>query len=153
MLVAVTALVASPEALAQKVTYPQAVAAVKAQLVLAITHAERALAAPTVELNHESMRRVVNCLEGARGANFRAAPGNPCQARGGGILPELRAAASLAPPALTGSRSPVGIARGHAESALRAALEDLCMFGLTEVRTDTASVLKFLRAALAALGG
>jgi len=45
------------------------------------------LAAVQLHLHH-----TINCLEGAGGADFFAAAGNPCQGQGNGIIPDLKGA-------------------------------------------------------------
>ncbi len=68
-------------------------AAAKKQLQTAYFHAsELAQRGNAIAATLQHMQHVMNCLEGTRGKNFRAGPGNPCQGQGGGILNDLMAA-------------------------------------------------------------
>ncbi|HXF83238.1 MAG TPA: hypothetical protein VNN19_10855 [bacterium] len=63
------------------------------QLQTAIFHSgELAQRGSAVAASKTHLQHTLNCLEGPRGQNFNAAPGNPCQGQGNGIIPDLRAA-------------------------------------------------------------
>lgn len=64
--------------------------AAKKQLQTAYFHAsELAQRGTAIAATLQHMQHVMNCLEGTRGKNFRAGPGNPCQGQGSGILNNL----------------------------------------------------------------
>jgi len=89
ILMAVTATLAVPQgAVAQS-----GLAAAKTQLTTAIFHSgELAQRGSAVAASKTHLQHTMNCLEGTKGPNFNAAPGNPCQGQGNGILPDLQAA-------------------------------------------------------------
>ncbi len=65
----------------------------KKQLQTAMFHAgELAQRGNVAATSLMHLQHVMNCLEGPRGKNFRAAVGNPCQGQGNGILNDLQAA-------------------------------------------------------------
>ncbi len=65
----------------------------KKQLQTAMFHAgELAQRGNVAATSLMHLQHVMNCLEGPRGKNFRAAPGNPCQGQGSGIMNDLQAA-------------------------------------------------------------
>lgn len=65
----------------------------KKQLQTAIFHSgELAQRGSAVAASKTHLQHTMNCLEGPRGQNFNAAPGNPCQGQGNGLIPDLRAA-------------------------------------------------------------
>ena len=65
----------------------------KKQLETAIFHSgELAQRGSAVAASRTHLQHTINCLEGPQGEHFNAAPGNPCQGQGNGILPDLRAA-------------------------------------------------------------
>ena len=89
ILVAVTAAFALPQtALAQS-----GLAAAKTQLTTAIFHSgELAQRGRVVAAAKTHLQHTMNCLEGSKGPNFNAAPGDVCRGQGNGIIPDLRAA-------------------------------------------------------------
>ena len=89
ILVAVTAAFGLPQsALAQG-----GLAAAKTQLTTAIFHSgELAQRGTAVAASKTHLQHTMNCLEGAKGPNFNAAPGDVCRGQGNGIIPDLQAA-------------------------------------------------------------
>ena len=75
----------------------------------AAAHAGMAAAADTTKTLHFHIQHTLNCLEGKAGADFNAAPGNPCDEQGNGAIPDstpakqqsLKEAAAKAKMALT----------------------------------------------------
>jgi hypothetical protein len=66
--------------------------AVGEQLKVAVQHAGLAQSATALAGVRTHLQHVVNCLEGSGGGMFKAAGGNPCQGKGGGILPDAASA-------------------------------------------------------------
>ncbi|MGQ0551326.1 MAG: hypothetical protein ACT4PY_16825 [Armatimonadota bacterium] len=132
-----------PAAPAQKLSGP-VMARIRTQLATAILHAEQASRASTVPIGHAHMRRVINCLQGQRGAMFRREAGNPCQGQGDGIMPDLKAAAAL------GVTIPETATQG-VTTAFNTAVATICMLGLASVRADSLAVANQLKAVLAAV--
>lgn len=67
--------------------------AAKKQLETATFHAgELAQRGSVAATSLMHLQHVVNCLEGPKGKNFRAAVGNPCQGQGNGIRNDLQGA-------------------------------------------------------------
>src|SRR2546430_17698032 len=79
------------------------------------THATNAVRSETLRDSLWHLGHVVNCLEGKGGKNYDANNLNPCQGQGGGILPDLQAAARNyqmgASPGLDLSRQPGQMAK------------------------------------------
>jgi hypothetical protein len=89
ILVAVAAACALPQAAVAQ----SGLAAAKTQLTTAIFHSgELAQRGAAVAASKTHLQHTMNCLEGPRGPNFNAAPGNPCQGQGNGVIPDLQAA-------------------------------------------------------------
>lgn len=89
VLVALAATVALPQGAGAQ----SGLAAAKTQLTTAIFHSgELAQRGTAVAASKTHLQHTMNCLEGTRGANFNAAPGNPCQGQGNGVIPDLQAA-------------------------------------------------------------
>ena len=81
-------LVAAPSAPAQS-----PLANARKQLETAIFHSgELAQRGTAVAASKTHLQHTLNCLEGAQGQNFNAAPGDVCRGQGNGIIPDLRAA-------------------------------------------------------------
>jgi len=59
----------------------------------AAAHAGMAAAADTPKTLHFHIQHTLNCLEGKAGADFNAAPGNPCDDQGNGAIPDSSPAA------------------------------------------------------------
>lgn len=59
----------------------------------AAAHAGMAAAADTPKTLHFHIQHTLNCLEGKTGADFNAAPGNPCDDQGNGAIPDSNPAA------------------------------------------------------------
>jgi len=89
ILVAVMAAFALPQtAVAQS-----GLAAAKTQLTTAIFHSgELAQRGRVVAAAKTHLQHTMNCLEGSKGPNFNAAPGDVCRGQGNGIIPDLQAA-------------------------------------------------------------
>ena len=89
ILVAVMAAFALPQtAVAQS-----GLAAAKTQLTTAIFHSgELAQRGSAVAASKTHLQHTMNCLEGSKGPNFNAAPGDVCRGQGNGIIPDLQAA-------------------------------------------------------------
>jgi hypothetical protein len=84
---------AATVALPQSVVAQSGLAAAKTQLTTAIFHSgELAQRGTAVAASKTHLQHTMNCLEGPRGPNFNAAPGNPCQGQGNGLIPDLQAA-------------------------------------------------------------
>lgn len=89
VLVALAATVALPQGAGAQ----SGLAAAKTQLTTAIFHSgELAQRGTVVAASKTHLQHTMNCLEGPRGANFNATPGNPCQGQGNGVIPDLQAA-------------------------------------------------------------
>src|ERR1700761_9165033 len=54
----------------------------------AAAHAGMAAGADTPKTLHFHIQHTINCLEGKTGADFNAAPGNPCDDQGNGAIPD-----------------------------------------------------------------
>ncbi len=81
-------LIAAPSAPAQS-----PLANARKQLETAIFHSgELAQRGTAVAASKTHLQHTLNCLEGAQGQNFNAAPGDVCRGQGNGIIPDLRAA-------------------------------------------------------------
>lgn len=83
---------------------PASSSALLEQLKTAQTHATFAAQAEALASVREHLAHVVNCLQGARGADFKAPAGNPCQGQGNGIIPDLTARGPQASKALSEAR-------------------------------------------------
>lgn len=69
------------------------VTAAKTQLQTAIFHSgELAQRGTAVAGAKTHLQHTINCLEGAKGKNYNAAPGDVCRGQGNGIIPDLQAA-------------------------------------------------------------
>jgi hypothetical protein len=89
ILVAVAAAFALPRTAAAQ----SGLAAAKTELTTAIFHSgELAQRGNAVAASKTHLQHTMNCLEGPKGPNFNAAPGNPCQGQGNGVIPDLQAA-------------------------------------------------------------
>lgn len=60
------------------------------QMKTAITHAKLAQQYDSVKTVKEHLQHVVNCIEGSKGAMFKAMGGNPCQGQGNGLLADAK---------------------------------------------------------------
>lgn len=86
VVMAIAVLLVAQSAPAQNVT------AIKLQLMTAGFHAGELAQRGAIAATQTHLQHVVNCLVGARGAQFNPAPGYPCQGQGNGIIPDLQAA-------------------------------------------------------------
>lgn len=85
--------VAAAFALPQTAVAQSGLAAAKTQLTTAIFHSgELAQRGNAVAASKTHLQHTMNCLEGPKGPNFNAGPGNPCQGQGNGVIPDLQAA-------------------------------------------------------------
>lgn len=85
--------VAVAYALPQTAVAQSGAAAAKTQLTTAIFHSgELAQRGTAVAASKTHLQHTMNCLEAPKGPNFNAAPGNPCQGQGNGVIPDLQAA-------------------------------------------------------------
>jgi hypothetical protein len=63
----------------------------KVQARTGATHAGFAAAADAARSVDQHLGHALNCIEGAKGKNFNAAWGHPCQGQGDGLLQDLQA--------------------------------------------------------------
>ncbi|MDI4640133.1 hypothetical protein K9U39_04080 [Rhodoblastus acidophilus] len=56
------------------------------EIKTAATHAGMAAASNTLQTVHMHLHHVLNCLEGPKGADFDAKPGDPCKGQGSGAI-------------------------------------------------------------------
>jgi len=61
------------------------------EIATAGVHAGLAAAADSAKMVQSHLQHVINCLEGPSGADFNAAPGNPCKDLGEGAIPDTAA--------------------------------------------------------------
>ncbi len=83
---------------------PAGASTVMEALKTAQAHATFAAQSETLAGVRSHLAHVVNCLEGARGADFNAREGNPCEGQGNGIIPDLTARGAQAAKALSSAR-------------------------------------------------
>jgi len=122
------------------------VAAARTQLTTARFHAgELAQRGTAISGTQTHIQHVINCLEGDKGPNFRAAAGYPCQGQGNGILNDLRTAVSA------GARGSEASLR-FANIALQLSLQVLKMTDVNEAQPYAIVVARNLQSALDALG-
>lgn len=114
-------------------------------LKTARTHSTNAARSETLRDSLWHLGHVVNCLEGKNGKNYDTNNLNPCQGQGGGILPDLRAAARNYQ---TGASS----ALDQAQKAEQVAMDTLKMTDLAQVKSGAGNVADMLGGALKALG-
>lgn len=114
-------------------------------LKTARTHATNASRAETLRDSLWHLGHVVNCLEGKNGKNYDANNLNPCQGQGGGILPDLQAAARS-------YQMGASSALDQARRAEQLAMETLKLTDLAQVKSGAAKVADMLGEALKALG-
>ena len=114
-------------------------------LKTARTHAMYSARAETLRDSIMHLGHVVNCLEGARGKNYDASNGNPCQGQGAGIIPDLDAA-------MRGYQMGATTALDQARKADELALETLKLTDLTQVKSGATKVADMLGNALRAVG-
>lgn len=118
---------------------------IKKQLQTAIFHAgelaQRGTAVASAQLHTQ---HVINCLEGEKGPDFKAAVGNVCQGQGNGIIPELKAAQASG---VTGADTAIKFAN----VALTLALQAVQMKDVNEVQPWAKVVAGQLKFALDAL--
>jgi hypothetical protein len=61
------------------------------EISTAAAHAGMAAGAEDPQMVKAHLHHVLNCLEGPSGADFNAAPGNPCKDLGNGAIPDSAA--------------------------------------------------------------
>lgn len=93
------------------------VASIKAQLKTATFHAGELAQKGDMASTKLHMQHTINCLEGASGAQFVQATGNPCQNQGHGIIPDLHAAVAAGVPGAQKSLDDAQIALNLAKQA------------------------------------
>ncbi|OLD43177.1 MAG: hypothetical protein AUI83_18690 [Armatimonadetes bacterium 13_1_40CM_3_65_7] len=109
------------------------------------THATNAARSETLRDSLWHLGHVVNCLEGKGGKNYDANNLNPCQGQGGGILPDLQAAARSYQ---MGASTALDLSR----KAEQMAMDTLKLTDLAQVKTGASKVADTLGEALKALG-
>src|SRR2546426_11962636 len=114
-------------------------------LKTARTHATNAARSETLRDSLWHLGHVVNCLEGKGGKNYDANSLNPCQGQGGGILPDLQAAARS-------YRMGASTALDLSRKAEQLAVDTLKSSDLTQLKSGAAKVADMLGDALKALG-
>ena len=114
-------------------------------LKTARTHATNAARSETLRDSLWHLGHVVNCLEGKGGKNYDANSLNPCQGQGGGILPDLQAAARS-------YRMGASTALDLSRKAEQLAMDTLKSSDLTQLKSGAAKVADMLGDALKALG-
>lgn len=123
------------------------VASIKTQLKTAIFHsselAQKGSSIAGVQLH---LQHTINCLEGPKGAHFKAAAGYPCQGQGNGIIPDLQAAAAQGVP---GAKR----ALDDATIAWNLAVQGEGMTTVNEAQPWATVVARYLQMASDALGG
>ena len=62
------------------------------QMKTAIAHAKFAQQYDSAKTVKEHLQHVVNCIEGSKGAMFKAMGGNPCEGQGKGLLADAKGA-------------------------------------------------------------
>ena len=60
------------------------------EIATAAAHAGMAAGAESPQMVKSHLQHVINCLEGAKGADFSAALGNPCASLGDGAIPDAK---------------------------------------------------------------
>ncbi len=108
-------------------------------------HATNAARSETLRDSLWHLGHVVNCLEGKGGKSYDANNLNPCQGQGGGILPDLQAAARNYQ---MGASTALDLSR----KAEQMAMDTLKLTELAEVKSGAAKVADMLGDALKALG-
>ncbi|MCI4680526.1 hypothetical protein K9U33_18040 [Rhodoblastus acidophilus] len=68
------------------VAMPALAANAALEIKTAATHAGMAAASNTLQTVHMHLHHVLNCLEGPKGADFDAKPGDPCKGQGSGAI-------------------------------------------------------------------
>ena len=114
-------------------------------LKTARTHATNAARSETLRDSLWHLGHVVNCLEGKGGKNYDANNLNPCQGQGGGILPDLQAAARS-------YRMGASTALDLSRKAEQLAMDTLKLSDLTQLKSGAEKVADMLGDALKALG-
>ncbi|HLW47280.1 MAG TPA: hypothetical protein VKW09_05875 [bacterium] len=95
------------------------VAQIQTEIQTATFHAtELAQRATTVAGVQLHTHHVLNCLEGPNGADYFAEAADPCSNQGGGIIPDLRAAAAHHVPGAENALREATIAQTLAKQAL-----------------------------------
>jgi hypothetical protein len=63
------------------------------EVTQALIHANYGATASSIEIVHEHLHHIINCLVGPKGQGFEAKWGNPCHGMGDGAIPDARDAA------------------------------------------------------------
>lgn len=114
-------------------------------LKTARTHSSNAARSETLRDSLWHLGHVVNCLEGKNGKNYDAKNDNPCQGQGGGIIPDLRAAAR-------NYQAGASTALDLSQKAEQMAMDTLKLTDLAQVKSGASKVADTLGDALKALG-
>ena len=114
-------------------------------LKTARTHATNAARSETLRDSLWHLGHVVNCLEGKGGKNYDANNLNPCQGQGGGILPDLQAAARNYQ---MGASTALDLSR----KAEQLAMDTLKLKDLAQVKAGASKVADMLGEALKTIG-
>lgn len=142
IVIALTTLLIVPQATSAQ----DPVAAARAQLTTTIFHAgELAQRGTAISGTQTHLQHVINCLEGDKGRNFKAAPGYPCQGQGNGILVDLRAAVAA------GGRGAESALK-FADIASKLALQAVVMTDVNEAQPWAIVIARNLTLARDALG-
>lgn len=115
------------------------------QLRTARTHAQNAAGSETLSGAIDHLTHVVNCIEGARGANYNRQAMNPCEGQGNGLIPDLQADSGRGRTEATKALDFVG-------QADRLAVDTLKVTDLPRVKSASTRVSDLLGEALKALG-
>src|SRR5438552_6596883 len=113
--------------------------------ISARTHATNAARSETLRDSLWHLGHVVNCLEGKGGKNYDANNLNPCQGQGGGILPDLQAAARNYQ---MGASTALDLSR----KAEQLAMDTLKLTDLAQVKGGASKVADMLGEALKTIG-
>lgn len=119
--------------------------AVVPQLRTARTHAANAAGSEAISGAIDHLAHVVNCIEGARGANYNSRALNPCEGQGNGLIPDLQADSGR-------GQADATKALDFVRQADRLAVDTLKVTDLARVKTAATRVAELLGEALKAIG-
>jgi hypothetical protein len=115
------------------------------QLRTARTHAINAAGSEALGGAIDHLAHVVNCMEGARGANYDSRTLNPCQGQGNGLIPDLQTDSGR-------GRTEATKALDFVRQADKLAVDTLKVTDLARVKTAATRVADLLGEALKAVG-
>ena len=131
---------------AQTVGNAKLVSQIQAALKTSAFHAgELAQAEHTITGVHLHLHHVNNCLEGPNGPDFFAQAGDPCQAQGDGIIPDLKLAVTRSIPGASAALQEAQVSRALT-------LQALASQGIDESQPFALVVSRHLQAASQDLG-